>query len=383
MRYRWAVLAAGTVASASTAMFVIGLPVIAPALRAEYGLSLGQIGVLLAAQWVGVTLGLLPWGLAADRFGERAVMSLGLGGSAIFLAAAAFAPAFPELLTLVGLAAASGASVNAASGRAVMQWFGADERGLALGVRQAAIPIGGFVAALALPRVTQAGGVEAAFLFLAVVCAGGALVAATILRERGHGDELEAASLVGTLRDAKLWRLSLGSGLYLYAQLAVIGFGVVFLHDERGLSESRAALVIALSQVLAVVLRIGVGRWSDVVASRLDPILRIGVAVSVAIALTAALTEGPLWLLVPVLAVAGGLSMAWNGLAFTAAAELAGTERSGAAIGFQQTVLGGIGIVSPLVFAASVAGTSWPAAFALAAVAPLAGVLALRPLHGH
>ena len=41
--------------------------------------------------------------------------------------------------------------------------------------------------------------------------------------------------------------------------------------------------------------------------------------------------------------------MAWNGLSFTAAAELAGAARSGAAIGFQQSVLSGLGVLAPIV----------------------------------
>jgi MFS family permease len=92
------------------------------------------------------------------------------------------------------------------------------------------------------------------------------------------------------------------------------------------------------------------------------------------------LASGPVWLLVPVIALAGGLSMAWNGLSFTTAAELAGRVRSGAAIGLQQTVLGGAGIVSPVIFAAVVSATSWHAAFAVAAVVPLVGAFVLLPL---
>jgi hypothetical protein len=75
--------------------------------------------------------------------------------------------------------------------------------------------------------------------------------------------------------------------------------------------------------------------------------------------------------------------MAWNGLSFTAAAELAGPVRSGAAIGLQQTVLGGVGVVSPIVFAAVVSEASWPVAFAVAALLPLVGVWALRPLRDY
>jgi sugar phosphate permease len=83
---------------------------------------------------------------------------------------------------------------------------------------------------------------------------------------------------------------------------------------------------------------------------------------------------------VPVLVVAGIFGMSWNGLSFTAAAEAAGPRRSGAAIGFQQTVLGVGGIVIPIVFAAVVTGASWRLAFIGAATCAAIGAVALRPL---
>jgi len=384
MRYRWAVLAAGTAAQASAAAtFAIGLPVLVPELRDEYSLSVSEIGVLLAAAWVGALATLLPWGLAADRFGERVVLALGLGMCAICLVGAAYAPSFELLLGLLALAGAAGASVQSASGRAVMHWFGAEERGLALGIRQTSIPLGGLVAALTVPALVKVGGAEAAFQFLAGLCMAGAVVGGIVIRGRDGSDGIDSESVGRTLRDGRLWRLCFGSSIYVYAQVAVIGFGVLFLHDEHGLSEQSAALVLAATQVLAVCLRIGAGRWSDLVGSRIGPLRRVGLAVAASLVLTATLAGGPLWLLVPVLALAGGLSMAWNGLAFAAAAELAGPRRSGAAIGFQQTVLSGIGVVAPLVFAATVSGASWTIAFALAAIFPLVGWSALRPLRGY
>jgi MFS family permease len=199
--------------------------VLAPTLRAEYGLSLGEVGLLLSAGWVGSLLTLLPWGIAADRLGERAVLTVGLGVSALCLAAAAYADDFAVLLVLLALAGAAGASVNSASGRAVMLWFGVSERGLALGIRQTAIPIGGLLAALALPPLAAAGGSEAAFLFVAALCAGGALAGGLVLRGGGRVEarELEPATVSSTLRDGRLWRLCFGSGLFVYAQVAVIG----------------------------------------------------------------------------------------------------------------------------------------------------------------
>jgi len=384
VRYRWAVLAGGTAAAAGAAVtFVTGLPVLAPALRDKFDLSLGEVGLLLAAAWIGSTATLLPWGLAADKFGERLVLALGLGGSAVCLVGAAYASSFALLLVLLGLAGASGASVNSASGRAVMQWFGEHERGLALGIRQTAIPLGGLVGALAVPAILDAGGTRAAFLFLAACSAAGAVIGAVVLRTRDRGEGVAAGSLSTTLKDGRLWRLCLGSGIYLYAQIAVVGFAVVFLHDEHGLSEGAAALVVAVTQVLAAAFRIGAGRWSDVLGSRIVPLRYVGLAVVVGLVLTALLARGPLSLLVVMLALAGGLSMGWNGLAFAAAAELAGARRSGASIGFQQTVLSAIGVAAPLLFAATVSATSWAVAFLVAALFPLAGWRALRPLRAY
>jgi len=82
--------------------------------------------VLLAATSGGMVLTLLAWGLVTDRVGERAVVALGLGGAgAAFLACAAL-PRYAIVFALLTLAGMVGASVSAASGRAVMGWFEAD-----------------------------------------------------------------------------------------------------------------------------------------------------------------------------------------------------------------------------------------------------------------
>jgi MFS family permease len=378
LSYRWAVLAAGTAAQASFSTVSFAIAVLAPALRDRYDLSLTEIGVVLAAEWVGLTFALLPWGFAVDRFGERWTLAAGLAVCAGFLAAAAYAPSFEWLVLFLGLAGVAGGSVQSGSGRAVMRWFAASERGLALGVRQTAVPVGGAVAALVLPLLETP---KAGLLFVAGFVLAGALAGALVLRS-GTEEHLEAADVEITLRDRRLWLACWASGLYLVAQVAMMGFVVLFLHDEHGFSTGEAAAVFAVGQGLAAVLRIAVGRWSDVLGSRVRPLRWIGVVIGAALAAVAVASGAPGWVLVPVLAVATALSMAWNGLAYTIAAELGG-RRSGAAIGFQQTVLSGIGVAAPVAFAAAVSATSWGAAFALAAAFPLVGAWLLRPLAAH
>jgi sugar phosphate permease len=375
LSYRWAVLAAGTTAQAAFSTVSFAIAVLAPALRDKYDLSLTEIGIVLAAEWVGLTFALLPWGFAVDRFGERWTLAGGLAGCAGFLVAAAYAASFGWLVFFLGLAGIAGGSVQSGSGRAVMRWFAASERGLALGVRQTAVPIGGAVAAIVLP---QLGGPKEGLLFVAAFVLGGAILGAVVLRA-GTEEHLEPQDVEITLRDRRLWLACWGSGLYLIAQVAMMGFVVLFLHDEHGFSTGEAAAVFAVGQGLAAVLRIGVGRWSDVLGSRVRPLRRIGFAIGIALALVAVLSGAPAWLLVPALAVATGLSMAWNGLSFTIAAELGG-RRSGAAIGFQQTVLSAIGVAAPVAFAAVVSASSWGLAFGIAALFPLAGAWLLRTL---
>ena len=356
---------------------LIGLPVLAPQIRHEFGLGLVQVGFVLDSVWVGGLLTLLPWGLLADRTGERLVLATGLGACAAALAGAAYTGGFGWLLLLLGIAGAAGASVNAASGRAVMYWFPAAERGLALGVRQTAIPVGGFVSALALPAL----GVRHGFLLLCGLAAAGALFGAAVIHDPvGAEDVLEPRRIGETLRDGRLWLLCSGSSFYLVAQLAITGFVVLFLYDERGFSRGKAALVLAGVQVLAVALRIASGRWSDLAGSRVRPLRLVGLASSVTFGIVVALLDAPAAVLVAAFVVAGGFAMAWNGLSFTAAAEIAGRARSGAALGMQQSALAATGAAVPPVFAAIVSATSWRVGFAIAAAFPLAGVVLLRRL---
>ncbi|HJQ74246.1 MAG TPA: MFS transporter, partial [Gaiellaceae bacterium] len=121
------------------------------------------------------------------------------------------------------------------------------------------------------------------------------------------------------------------------------------------------------------------GRISDRIGSRLGPLRTIGVAMALFTAAAAAATGAPLALLVPLFVVAGVLSMSWNGLAYASAAEMAGSARTGAALGFQQTLLGVIVAGAPPVVAA-IATHSWRGAFFFAAAGPALGVLILQRL---
>ena len=381
MSYRWVILAVGVGAQAAVAALRQGLPSLAPALRGEFGLSLTGVGVVLGSVTVGIMLTLIAWGALADRIGERPVIATGLTGTAAALVGAALAPSFGWLLAALVLAGMFGASATGASGRAVMGWFERGERGMALGVRQMGVPVGGGIAAIALPLIVAGWSLEGALLALAAGALIAALAAARWMRE-APAPALPVAPLVAPppLRDRRLWRLSAGSALLVVAQGAVLGFLVLYLHDERGWSLAAAAAALAILQVGGAVARVAVGRWSDRLDERVLPVRRIGAAGALLLAGAAALEAAPSVVLVPVLVAAGIMASAWNGLAFTAAAELSGRRRAGTAMSLQNTVLSAAGAVAPIAVAALVTVSAWPVAWAFLALSQLAGVAVLGPL---
>lgn len=369
-------LAVGTLAQASYAAVFLGTAVLAPELRRRYGLGLAEVGVVLGVVNGGPLLTLLPFGLLTDRVGERAVLAGGLVGATGGLVAAALVSSLWPRVALLTLAGGLGASVNAASGRAVMSWFEQSERGFALGIRQTALPLGGAVSAAALPTVAAASGLRGAFLALAAGCGLGALVGALLLRDRPRPSRSEGDG--HALAYSPAWRLSGASALLACAQIALTGFAVLFLHGARGFSTGAAGAVLAITNVLGAAARVAAGRWSDRLGLRILPLRRLGVALAGAVALCAGLVDAPAAVLALVLIVSGTLSLSWNGLAFTATAEGAGLARSGAALGLQQTALALGAVLVPILFAALVEATSWRLGFAVTAAAPLAATFVLR-----
>src|ERR1700757_548190 len=84
--------------------FDIGsLSVILPILKPLMHLSAVQVGVLAASSTVGITIGMIPAGLLADRFGRKRVLIGGMLWFSGLTLVLALAPNFPTLLVLRGL----------------------------------------------------------------------------------------------------------------------------------------------------------------------------------------------------------------------------------------------------------------------------------------
>jgi sugar phosphate permease len=378
-RYRWVVLAAGAGATAAISAVQGGLPALGPAIQETFGLSLVQVTAVFTAFALGTVATLLAWGVLADRVGERYVIAGGLGAAGLLMTGVAASDGYTELLGGTALAGALGASGIAASGRAVFNWFPRDERGLALGLRQTAVPVGAAAASFSLPPLAAAVSFDAALYALAGAMLLAALGAGVWLRE-GPRFESAAPPAPDAVRDPRIWRLSAASSLMIIGQVGVTSLLVLYLYGERDWSAATAALALGAMQLGAALARVAAGRWSDLRDERIEPFRRLAAVAGVLLLASAALTPAPAAVAVPVLLAGGVAAMSWNGLSFTAAAEISGRRQAGKAMGIQNTAMRVAAAGVPVALGALASEVSWPVAFAVMGVTPLAARALLEPL---
>ncbi|WP_308012176.1 MFS transporter [Actinacidiphila acidipaludis] len=367
---RWIMLALGTAAQTAACAFVYGIPYLADTLRRQEHLGLTQVGLLVACPTAGLVLALYLWGAAADRWGERVVIALGLGAAAAALAVAAWTVhGMVPLGLLLVLAGAAGASVYSASGRLVMGWFTARERGLAMGIRQTSTPLGMGVAALAMPPLSDAHGLGGAIGFLAVVCGVIAVLIALFAADPARPAKAAAEPAPNPYRGSRtLWRIHGSAALLVIPQFTAGAFALVLLVDVRGWSSVHAGQLIAAAQGLGALSRILVGRWSDRVGERLRPMRQLAVGTAALVGATALATAFPSPLTPVLLVAAIALTSSTNGLSFTSTAELAGPAWSGRALGVHNTGQNLTAAVVPPLMGAVISATAYWPGFVLAAV---------------
>ena len=340
VRRRWAMLAASTLAQAATAVMVHGPAFLIPVLHDRRGLSLAEAGLVAAAPMVGVMLTLVAWGVVIDRRGERFVLLAGLRRRD----RRRRRPRRP--------ASRRCARAGARSGR---RRGGEQPTSPAAGSWSAGSRPAGAASRWASGRWPSRSGVGVAAATMAVVADGTgrtprcgcrsspARLAAVARRARRHRPAAArrpapTAAANPYRADRYLARIHGVSVLLVVPQFVVWTFALVWLVQDRDWSPGAAGALVAVAQLAGALGRIAVGQLSDLVASRMRPLRWVTVAAAVTMLRSAldrrprlARSPSPWWCVATVVTVAD------NGLAFTAVAERAGPFWSGRALGVQNT----------------------------------------------
>ncbi len=245
-----------------------GLSVLSVAFKAYAHLGIGQMGLLFATVALGAVIGTLPAGAALDAVGTRRV-AFGAGAASLLwwgILAVVLPRNFWLLEALLALIGCGLPALSLTGTMAVSQDYqNSGHQGLALGIRQAATPLGGIVAAALFPWLVERWSLGAVLLLIAVNVGGWTLGLAWMLparRRRPWSMPFSGAQTVlGPF--SRLQGLMLASFLLSPGQYALLTYALLDLHDRWHVAMTTAGPLLAVALVGGFATRIVMGRVAD------------------------------------------------------------------------------------------------------------------------
>ena len=356
--YRWLVLAAATLLQAAAAFVTQGIAVLAGFLQKDLHLSTTEVGMLIAASSVAPLLTLLFVGDLLDRKPERHIIGVGILIMAAGLVGATAAPSFLVLSGALFVIGLGYSTVQPGGSRSVSQWFKSEQLGVAMGIRQAGLPLGGAAAAAVLPMIVGLYSWRAAFMFSVIVVLAGVGLFWGIYRPPvtsgtpARRPVLTVRYLIAMLRQRWMQRVVWSGMALVGTQYGIVVFLMLFLRDRFGMTLHQASWLLLLIQVLGGVGRIVLSMWSDACKkagrNRFVPVYAsMAVTALCLLALERLPVAAPAFVLSAIVALLGFFGMGWYGPWVTYIADSAPANSVGLALGTAMTVNQAAIVLSP------------------------------------
>lgn len=343
MAYRWVILALNLGIQALSSCVSTATSTLAPFIVADLGLTKAMIGFAGGSVNMGMAFTSILSGRIADKKGERTVLLLGsvLASSAIIITSRV--NTFGLLVAMLLLTGAFSSAPTPAGSKAITKWFPPSQIGLALGLRQTGIPVGGFLGAMLLPHIALNWGWRVAMIVAgAMLCCGG-LVCYSLYREHPQTEAQKKEGMKARthqewsfLRNQSFWYAQITSIVFLGAQYVLLTYLVLFLRDTTGVEIKKASFCLALSQLGGIFARIVLGLVSDSFSkgARKPAFIFEGFLLLGTLLFFASFRENtPFWLGALGSWFFGMSAMGWNGIHIALVMKLAGKEQGGSAVG--------------------------------------------------
>jgi MFS family permease len=337
---RWFLLAILTGSYGAGAFGMLGISPLSPSLVAGFGLTRLQVALIVPSIYLGGLLFSLPGGRLADRLGARPSLLGGLIVGAAGLAIGALSPGFTTFLLCLFLAGIGWSVVNPALGKAIMDLFPVHERGIAMGIKQMGLTLGGIVSALVLPRVAAGLGWRPAIATCGLVVALAVALSWRPLGRLNDTPSVRSTSIARGAGGANEWSWArrpavlafFASGLVLgMVQAAVLSYLPLYTIEGLGFDTIGAGLLVACSQAGGAVSRLLLGAASDRwLAERRSVWLALTGAIGACSFASYAVWQVSAPLAAGALAFATGIgAYGWVGVFFVISAELGGSRMAG------------------------------------------------------
>lgn len=355
--------------------------VLAPSITEEFGLSRAAVGVLTTMFFLVGGLGSVHAGRAVDAIGARRVMAASFAVLTVATLGLGLSPNYPLMVASASLAGVALATGNPVTNKIIVERLSRQRRGVAMGVKQAGVQAGAFLAGGVLAPAASTWGWRSAVVSTAIVSALGAVVTLiAIPRDVVSGG---TATSLRVRVSAPIRRLAGYGFLMGIAVSAVNAYLPLYAVEGVGISSVRAGSLIAVMGVCGMIMRVVWGWLSDRSGTFRGylAVMAFGGAVSILAAVATSVAgwnPNVLWLVAVGLGVT---AVTWNAVGMIAVLASSEPEQAGHASGV--VVLGFYSgfIPGPLLFGALVDATgTYVASWGVVVAAfLLAGSLITRP----
>ena len=370
-------LASASAAQTAVSVVNFGLPALGPELTDRFGLSLFELGAVLTASLFGSGLAFIAAGIAVDRFGRRASTFAGTAVGTMGLAAAASADTKSVLLLALVVSGIGTAVVPIAGAGTVFRAYPSTSRAWALGVRQTAVPLGGTIAAITMPLLGRAGGVQLALAVAAVGVAATGLAFALLPEDAPKKSAARPTRAFQSIFQAPgMRRLLVTAALYAMVLQAVLSFSVPAVR-AAGFSALVAAVSYFALAATAMTARVVWGVVADRQEGtrRVRTLVEAGLVAAVgALLFAVALHAGPVAIVCGSI-VCGFGALGWNALVYVSAGERAHHELAARSVAVAATVVFVISAFSTPLLGAVAGKAGWDAFWVSAAALAAIGAL--------
>ncbi|WP_333668654.1 MFS transporter [Acinetobacter guillouiae] len=270
-KYKWAILIVATITQACACFFVQGLGAIAPILQEDLNLSSLQIGLLVSSAQLAPLAGLLIAGELLDRYNERYVVSIGVFLVGFTLLLTTFFNSYFSLLILLFLLGFGYSSAQPGGAKAVSTWFPKNQLGLAMGIRQAGLPLGGALASLTLPFFAIRYGWHGAFIFAGCVTIFGAALFFFFYKEKTERKIVKKEiNLLSTIKsrlvmfkEPWMFNIMLSGAFLTSVQYSIVVYMISYFYMDMKFTTEFSSLLLFICLTFGVVGRIVLASWSD------------------------------------------------------------------------------------------------------------------------
>ena len=260
---RQTVAAIAILALCIDALAVRSMSLLAPFIRSGLHLDEGQFGYVVGAMMAGTLLVVLPVGGLIDRLNARSAFPIILVsvGMAFFLVS--LQGSFFGLLAALFILGLTRAGIIPLVNRVIMERFDRTQRGTALGIIYAAVPLGGFLGAIVLPALGKCIDWNTGYRVLGLMALLGGLLGPGLIPKDGTVRPIRHPFRdLALLRSRAFLILAIAYGFYALSLSADV-FVTLFLVDVVKISALAAGFFFGLIQLTGVGGRVCWGILAD------------------------------------------------------------------------------------------------------------------------